>query len=156
VKTQAPTSWEQVYRAEGPRLWRSLLLLTGNPEIASDAMAEAFAQGIARGAAVRKPGAWVWRASFMIARGELKSQRESLERPEPMTHGSEHEELLDVLRLLSGLPPMQRGATVLHYYAGYSLAETASILGSSRSAVGVHLFRARTRLRKELGGDDEA
>jgi DNA-directed RNA polymerase specialized sigma24 family protein len=50
---------------------------------------------------------------------------------------------------------MQRGSIVLHHYAGYSLAETAALLGSSRSAVGVHLFRGRTRLRHELGGDDD-
>jgi DNA-directed RNA polymerase specialized sigma24 family protein len=58
-----------------------------------------------------------------------------------------------VLRRLS---PMQRGSIILHYYGGYSLAETAAILGSSRSAIGVHLFRARALLRRELGGDDEA
>ena len=156
MKTQVSTSWERIYRAEGPRLWRALLLLTGNPEIASDAMAEAFAQGISRGSAVRKPAAWVWKASFMIARGELKRMRESIERSEAETESFGREELLDVLRLLSQLPPMQRAATVLHYYADCSIAETASILGSSRSAVGVHLFRARTRLRKELGGDYEA
>ena len=49
----------------------ALVLLTGDSDLASDAMAEAFAQGIARGTSIHRPGAWVWKAAFMIARGEL-------------------------------------------------------------------------------------
>ena len=64
------TDLEAVYRAEAPKLWRSLVLQTGSREVAADAVAEAFAQGIAGGDAVRKPGAWVWLAAFMIARTE--------------------------------------------------------------------------------------
>ena len=60
-------------------------------------------------------------------------------------------ELLDDLRALS---PMQRSATVLHYFGGYSVAETANIIGSTRSAVGVHLFRARRKLRDRWENDD--
>jgi DNA-directed RNA polymerase specialized sigma24 family protein len=37
---------EQLYRDEGARLWRALVAFTGNREMASDAVAEAFAQAI--------------------------------------------------------------------------------------------------------------
>lgn len=155
MRTEHRTAWEVAYLAEGPRLWRSLLLFTGDPEVASDAMSEAFAQGIARGDAVRKPGAWVWKAAFMIARSELG--RTSA--PEPSlaleSANTPIEEVLDVLGALHGLSPMQRAAVVLHHYAGYPLQEVADIVGSSRSAVGVHLFRARRTLRRRLGGDDD-
>jgi RNA polymerase sigma-70 factor, ECF subfamily len=155
VKTDVRTAWEDLYRREGSRLWRALVLFTGDSEVASDAMAEAFAQGIARGTSIRRPGAWVWRAAFMIARGELSrldARAPSLERDVEAAGSQGLVELTLVLRTLS---PMQRGSIVLHYYGGYSLAETAAILGSSRSAIGVHLFRARALLRRELGGDDE-
>lgn len=32
---------EGLYRAQGPRLWRALVAYSGDPEIASDAVAEA-------------------------------------------------------------------------------------------------------------------
>jgi hypothetical protein len=40
---------ERLYRDDGARLWRAILFLSGDPEIANDAVAEAFAQALARG-----------------------------------------------------------------------------------------------------------
>jgi len=51
------------------------------------------------------------------------------------------------------LPERQRAAVVLHYYADRSVKEAARIMGTSPAAVGVHLFRARKRLRELLGDD---
>jgi RNA polymerase sigma-70 factor (ECF subfamily) len=154
VDAGGTTDWEAVYRAEAPGLWRSLVLQTGSPEVAADAVAEAFAQGIARGDAVRKPRAWVWRTAFIIARAEAGRLRaQPSETQDRAATGPESVmELLDDLRALS---PMQRSAIVLHYFAGYSLAETAAIVGSTRSAVGVHLFRARRKLRDGWESDHE-
>ncbi len=148
------TDWEAVYRAEAPSLWRSLVLQTGSPEVAADAVAEAFAQGIARGDAVRKPGAWVWRAAFVIARAEAGRLRTDPHADQSRTAVG-LESLVEVLDDLRTLSPMQRSAIVLHYFAGYSLAETAAIVGSTRSAVGVHLFRARKKLRDGWENDHE-
>ena len=55
---------EAVYRADGDRLWRAVFAFTSDPEIASDAVAEAYAQVLPRGAAVRDPAAWTWRTAF--------------------------------------------------------------------------------------------
>jgi RNA polymerase sigma-70 factor (ECF subfamily) len=117
-------------------------------------VAEAFAQAMGRGDAIRQPGAWVWKAAFMIARGESARGAAEVSTVPELT-SLPPEPVADVVRALSKLSPMQRAATVLHYFGDYSLAETASILGSSRSAIGVHLFRARKKLRDELGDDDE-
>jgi RNA polymerase sigma factor (sigma-70 family) len=153
VSDATGTDWEAVYRAEAETLWRALVLQTGSREIASDAVAEAFAQAMGRRETVRKPGAWVWKAAFLIARGELNRLRTDL--PATVdTAVAPLEPVADVVRALSELSPMQRAATVLHYFGDYSLAETAAILGSSRSAIGVQLFRARKRLRDLLGDDD--
>jgi len=152
VGTGQRSTWEDVYRTESTRLWRSLLLLTGDGEMASDAMAEAFAQGIARGDDVRSPGAWVWKAAFMIARGDLADRKERGHgAPDVVEPESYRDEVIDVLDALRNLSPMQRSAVILHHFAGYTLREVAVMLGSSRSAVGVHLFRARTELRRSLG-----
>ena len=45
-------------------------------------------------------------------------------------------------------------ACVLHFRDGYTLSETAEIIGSTTAAVGVHLNRAPKRLRNLLGDDD--
>jgi len=144
--------WGAVYLAESDALWRALVLQTGSREIASDAVAEAFAQAIARGDEIRKPGAWIWKAAFTIARTEARQRRVgtpiALPSDPPMS-----DTVVDLIRALATLSSNQRAATLLHYFAGYSLAETATILGSSRSTVGVHLFRARNKLRDELGAD---
>lgn len=69
--------WRALFEAEHARLWRSLLAHTGDPDVASDAAAEAFAQAVRRGEAVRDPAAWVWRAAFRIAAGQLAVRRRS-------------------------------------------------------------------------------
>ncbi|MEA2520775.1 MAG: polymerase sigma-70 factor, subfamily [Actinomycetota bacterium] len=154
VSHATASDWEKVYREESPKLWRALVLHTGSSEVASDAVAEAFAQGIARGAAIKKPGAWVWRAAFMIARGDLAQRQEALA-GHAQSEISSPERVMDLVQALGALSPMQRASIILRYFSGYSVAETAAILGSTRSAVGVHLFRARNKLRDELEDDDE-
>ena len=148
--------WEELYRTDGPRMWRSLLMLTGDTEAASDAMAEAFAQGLARGDAIRNPAAWVWKAAFMIARGELADRKGVSAVTEQYTVGDNPDEIIDLMASLRRLSPTQRAAVVLHHYVGYSVRDIAAMLETSRSAVGVHLFRGRNRLRRELGGDEDA
>jgi DNA-directed RNA polymerase specialized sigma24 family protein len=100
---------EQLYREHGPRLWRAVLGYAGNREVASDAVAEAFAQLIRRGNAVRSPERWVWRAAFRVAAGEL-SRRERLKPPPEGSY--EMEEPSIVLAALRRLSPRQRAAVV--------------------------------------------
>jgi DNA-directed RNA polymerase specialized sigma24 family protein len=49
----------------------------------------------------------------------------------------------------------QRASLVLADYAGWSHREIARALGSTVSAVGVHVHRARKRLRDLLEDDDD-
>ena len=74
----AETSIEALYRADADRLWHALYAFAGDAEIASDSVAEAYAQLLRRGAGVRDPAAWVWRAAFQISRGALKARRRDL------------------------------------------------------------------------------
>ncbi|MEP6665554.1 MAG: sigma-70 family RNA polymerase sigma factor [Nocardioidaceae bacterium] len=145
---------ERSYRTHSHKLWRALLLFSGDPDVASDAVAEAFAQALRRGAEVQDVDRWVWRAAFQIARGDL--QRRS--NHEPILDDVAVDvptETIDLIRALATLSPKQSGAIVLHHYAGYSNRETAQILGSTTAAVGVHLERGRKRLRQLLGDDDD-
>ncbi len=56
-----------------------------------------------------------------------------------------------VLESVRALPEKQRLAVMCHYFEDLSVESTAARLGCSVGAVKTHLFRARERLRQELG-----
>lgn len=146
---------ERLYRERGDRIWRGLLAFSGDPEIASDAVAEAFAQVLGRGDEVRDPERWVWRAAFRIAAGELKERRRSEVLGTVGSYEME-EPARDLVVALGALSERQRAAVVLHDAAGYRAREVAKIVGSSEAAVRVHLMRGRRRLRDLLKEDGDA
>ena len=153
LSSERGTELERLYREHGGRLWHALLGLSGDREVASDALGEAFAQALRRGDAIRKPLPWIWRAAFRIARGELKerSRRRVLAR-----EGSYDmkEPAVELIRALRELSAKQRAAIVLFHLADYPAKEVAAILGTSSSAVRVHLTRGRRRLRALLEEGD--
>ncbi len=149
VETGADRQLESVFQEEAPRLWRSLLLATGSREVADDAVSEAFAQALRRGKEIRDPAAWIWQVAFRLARGEIQWQRSLIELPDDIPDEMP-ESLIDVFRALARLTPHQRTAVVLADYAGHPHRDIARVLGSSVSAVGVHLHRGRRRLRQLL------
>jgi len=144
---------ERLYRDHGGRLWHALLGFSGDPEVASDALAEAFAQALRRGEAIRDPLRWVWRSAFRIARGELKDRGRGgvVEREEWYEMD---EPAVELIRALGRLSARQRAAVVLHHLADYPVKEVAAMLETTSSAVRVHLTRGRRRLRSMLGEAD--
>jgi RNA polymerase sigma-70 factor (ECF subfamily) len=146
---------ERVWREEGPRLWRSLVAFGGDPELASDAMAEAFAQALGRGSAIESADRWIWRAAFRIAAGELKERRRTAFGVEPEVWVDLPESVVDLVRALRTLSPNQRGAAILALYADLPPREVARILGCSQATIRVHLSQARRRLRAQLEDPDD-
>jgi len=144
---------EALYRDDGDRLWRALLAFAGDPEVASDAVAEAYAQAIRRGDAIRDRKAWIWRAGFRIAGGELKRRSWTTDRMPDVGYLNEEVDA-DLLDALAKLPQKQRAVVVLFYYADASVREIAARIGISQLSVRVHLSRGRSRLKALLGDDD--
>jgi RNA polymerase sigma factor (sigma-70 family) len=145
---------ERLYREDGARLWRALVAFSGDREVASDAVAEAFAQAIGRESHLRDPQRWVWRAAFRIAAGELEDRRGFRARIADQSYEME-EPPATLVAGLARLSPNQRAALVLHYYAGYPTKEIAGIIGSSPATVRVHLSQGRKRLRRILEEPDD-
>jgi RNA polymerase sigma-70 factor (ECF subfamily) len=73
----------------------------------------------------------------------------------PSDQAIRNEQLLHLAEALERLPDDQRTAVELHHLKGLPLAEVAEVLSRSKGAVGTLLFRAMTRLRKDLGADRE-
>jgi RNA polymerase sigma factor (sigma-70 family) len=144
---------EQLYSELGDRLWWALLAYSGNREIASDAMAEAFARALAAGGTVREPANWVWRVAFRSATAELRASR----RHAPLRESAYEmdDEVISVLHAMRRLSDRQRAVSVLFYLDDRPTQEIADLLGMSTATVAVHLHRARARLRSILGDDDD-
>jgi RNA polymerase sigma-70 factor, ECF subfamily len=149
VRSEPASTIERLYREQGDRMWRAVLAYGGDPDVASEAVAEAFAQALRRGNALRDPGRWIWKTVFRVARGELKARRD---RPVPIRAVPVElpEPALELVRALRSLPERQRAAVVLHHAADLPVREVAASLGMTSAAVRMSLTRGRRRLRELL------
>jgi RNA polymerase sigma-70 factor, ECF subfamily len=154
------------------RLWRSVLAWSGSRDVADAACAEAFAQAARRGDAVRDVDAWVWRAAFRIAAGELQRRRGAPlaasggidgtlgidELAGTLADRSVDPDLpataIDLVRALATLTAQQRACVVLRDIAGFTAPEAAVALGTTSATVRVQSMRGRRRLRELLEDDD--
>jgi hypothetical protein len=148
-----------------------LFAYSNDAELAFDAAAEAFAQALGRGMAIRDVRSWVWRTAFRVAAGDLKSRSRYALGPIP--EGATHDFHLDdeLVAALQGLTPQQRLVIVLHYYVDCPVGEisraclgrdvadavvAAAELGHRGGAVAVgHRRRPRGGVVVR-GGDDRA
>ena len=152
--TRLRVAWEQHHE----RLWRSLLAWSNDREIASDSVAEAFAQAARRGDETRDVGAWVWRAAFRIAAGQLQQARRSL----PLTAArlppvvDPNGAVPDLVTLLDGLAALHaddRQLVVLALVGGWERAAIADLMGITPGAARVRLHRALALLRASMEDD---
>jgi RNA polymerase sigma factor (sigma-70 family) len=136
-------------------MFRALVAFTGDPEIARDAVGEAFAQALARQNELRDPTAWIWRVAFIVARASLSERSRMVSDTEVEASYELSDPTTDVFEALSRISPNQRLAVVFHDYADRPTSEIAELLGISRATVHVHLSVGRRRLRQLLEVRDD-
>ena len=144
-----------------PRVVAAVALVEGSRASAEDAVAEALARAwerSERGERIDSLPAWVTRVALNLSKSRLRRVRaESRARERsgaPGRLGEPDEERLDVERALSRLPRRQRQATVLRYYLGFDVAETARVLGVSEGTIKTTLHRARHTMAAALGEEE--
>ena len=71
-----------------------------------------------------------------------------IEPPDP--HGQEPSTFVALRSAFAQISPEQRAVVVLHMHLGYSVAETAAIVGAPEETVRSRLRLAKGRLRREL------
>jgi RNA polymerase sigma-70 factor, ECF subfamily len=161
VRRNDPDAGWQLTREYYAPIYRYLLMLTGRPDLAEDLTQETFLQAWRRldtfeGRSPLRP--WLHRIAhreflqYLRRRRDESSLEETGELPAPMAESWRAE--IDLRATLRGLPLEEREMVVLHYLEGYSVAETAQILGLSVSRVKFRLLDARARLRASMGEDD--
>jgi len=138
-----------VYEADHASLWRSLFAFTASRSIADDAASEAFAQALRRGGEIRDVQAWVWRAAYSIARGELK-RRGAIEALRDVSLDDRSDGVADLLARLGSMSAGDRELLVLCHVGGWKPGELARVTGVPAGVIRVRLHRATRRARDLL------
>ena len=155
-------TFEAFFEAEYDRLYRTLLVLTGDRAEADDLAQEAMARVYERWKLVRElgsPAGYVYTTAFNLHRRRLRRLRLWRERARhepPRPSGMETIELQrDVRSALLRLPLPLREVLVLTEWLELSTEEAARVLNLEPVSVRGRVHRARRALRDLLGEPDE-
>ncbi len=103
-----------------------------------------------------KEKSWLASVTVNLCKNLLKSA--AVRQSEPLNEDISFEprDPIWVVQAVMDLSPTERAAVYLHYFEGYSTAETARILGTSQTAVTTRLGRAHKHLRNRLEAEQYA
>jgi RNA polymerase sigma factor (sigma-70 family) len=145
----------ELYRAEGERLIRVGLLMTGSVETAQDVVQDSFVGVWRRWDQLHDPAGYLYRSVVNGCRSHhRRAAREqrlkglvSAVWPASATAPVESNDLGDAL---ASLPYRQRAALVLRFYDDMSEADAAVVLGCRPGTVGSLVHRALAQLKKVI------
>lgn len=127
-------------------------------DVAEDVVHDAFLRGRRRFHQLRDEDlfeAWITRIAINVCLDLRRANRRfsdvvrSWWQAEPQPTAD-----LGLRQLIEALPPRERTLIVLHYAYGYRMEDIAGMTGLSAVNVRTVLFRARRRLRDQLGAAD--
>ncbi len=156
MRAERRGAFEALCRAEYAQVARTAYLITGDREEARDLVQEAFARAYERWGYVSKlerPGAWVQRVVSNLAISHQRRERIRSRAARPIGHVvSDPTEPTDpaLMEGLRALPPAQRAAVVLRYFAALSVHETAAALGKREGTVRALTSQGLHTLRRHL------
>src|SRR5258708_15525203 len=153
--------FDRLYRNAYPRVYRTLVVILGDPGEAEDCTQDAFVKAFQAWKRWRPDApaeAWIHRSAVNRAisyrrRAQLRTVGELLRRLGRPTGGADPAQVAtkpDLLTALRSIPPKLAAAIVLRHYHGYNNREIAAALGVSERAIGTRLSQAAERLRPRL------
>jgi RNA polymerase sigma factor (sigma-70 family) len=156
-------SFEAFFDAEWPRLFRALLLLTGNAHEAEDLTQGAFLKLLERWDALDHGTdlqGYLFRTALNTYRSLYRRSRLAAKRvlapgqagTDPFEEVAERE---SAVRLLLGLTQRQRAAIVLTGIEGFDYRQAGAMLGVNESTVRSLVSQARARFAKGMDDSDE-
>ena len=164
---QDPEAFTALYRRYARRLYNYLYSKTGCTEDAEDLTAQVFSEVIKSLSRYQPQGtfaAWIFTIARRKAANGLRHRRgwlplEMAERtayafPDPLKQVIEEEELAEVRRCIQLLKAEDIELLRLHFAAGLTYREMATLLGKTESAVGVNMHRLLRRLEEDCEAKD--
>jgi RNA polymerase sigma-70 factor (ECF subfamily) len=159
-ETALTSELEELFREHHRLIYRTAYSVTGNRVDAEDVLQVIFLRLLRRGLPpdlAQNPKGYLYRAAINLALDTVRSRkrRDQVESDlvlvAPATPRPPDEERQQRLREAMGqLTPRAVEMVVLRHVHGYTDAEIAGMLGTSRGTIAVTLFRARRKLRTLL------
>jgi RNA polymerase sigma-70 factor (ECF subfamily) len=159
-----PRAFAELVRRHRDRMWAVALRTLRDPEEAADALQEAFISAFRAASSFRAESqvtTWLHRivVNACLDRIRRRQARPTVPLPEagpgePAAAGdamADRETKLVVAAALAALPEEQRVPIVLVDVEGYSVADTARLLGIAEGTVKSRCARGRAKLAKVLG-----
>lgn len=168
VETRVDPMLESMVEAHYDRLLRLAWLICRDASDAADAVQAGLEQAWKHRSSLRADAAaraWldriVVREAVRVARARRSWLARLLHPGEQVTwmepadaHATDGFERAALRAALAELSPEQRAVVALHLHAGYSVAETAALVGAPEETVRSRLRLAKQRLRRQLEGVD--
>jgi len=153
-----PDAFAELFRRHRDRLWAVALRTTGDRELASDCVQDAFISVFRRASSYRGDAAvttWLHRIVVNACLDRLRRAKPTSELPEhELSDGRDAqgavETRLDVREALDRLPEGQRMALVLVDMHGLSVAEAAAVLEVAEGTVKSRCSRGRDAMARLL------
>lgn len=159
-----PTAFGEIVRRHRDRMWTVALRTMRDHEEAADALQDAFISAFRAAATFRAESAvstWLHRIVVNACLDRIRKRQSRPTVPLPETDGyrepaapgdsmAQRETRLIISDALAELPDEQRIPIVLVDVEGYSVAETASLLGIAEGTVKSRCARGRAKLAKVL------
>ncbi len=143
---------ERVYRSRYQAFGRSVVAITGDWDLAADAVQDGFARALRyrhtfAGGSLE---AWVWRIVVRQAIGLRRAPVPAAAVADAFSDPTDGE-LADAVRsAVEGLPERQRLVVFLRYFADLSYADIAEVCEIAEGTVAATLAKARARLEAAL------
>lgn len=154
----------EIFRRHRDRMWAVALRTTRDPEVASDAVQDAFLNAFRRAGSFRgdaKVTTWLHRITVNACLDRLRRQRPTADLDdhdpvEPRDHHHSVDVRLDIQQALAQLPEGQRLALTLVDMHGLSVAEAARVLEVAEGTIKSRCSRGREAMAQLLGlrGED--
>lgn len=159
---------DQCYEAYAPEIYRYIYSLCYNRELAEDIMQETFYKAYSQLESIQNEAirSWLFRIAHNAFLDYIKKEKRSFPKEldffqDQLKEASFEKQLLEkerfqeVLQAVDALPFQQKQALLLWSVHQLSYREIAAIIHLSESSVKSLIFRARAKLKKERGNQNE-
>jgi RNA polymerase sigma factor (sigma-70 family) len=142
-----PQTFEVFYREQWPKMVRLAWLMTGSRELAEDLVQDAFVHVEPKWASVHAPTAYLRIAVTNAVRAQARREGRRRSLPDERVQPVLPLELDETWHLLDRLPPRERQALVLRFYADLPFTQVADTMrcrvGTAKSLVHRGLARMK-------------